>query len=116
MAEESLRFYLDEHVDVEIARQLNNRGIDTVTVQDLETQGSDDPIQLSIATDLGRVLCTLDRHFIDLAAAGIEHSGIVFIPSAHREIGVVVKYLTLMAGAIGVEEARNRVEYVSRLD
>lgn len=76
MAEESLRFYLDEHVDVEIARQLNDRGIDTLTVRDLETQGMGDPIQLRIATDLGRVLCTLDRHFLDLAATGIEHAGI----------------------------------------
>ncbi|MCY3832567.1 MAG: DUF5615 family PIN-like protein [Chloroflexi bacterium] len=115
LSEDSLRFYLDEHLDVEIARQLNQLGIDTITVQALETQGEDDPIQLQMATELGRVLCTMDSDYVDLAAEGAQHAGIVFIPSEHSEIGVVVRYLELMARVFTADEARNHVEYVSRL-
>lgn len=116
LSEDTLRFYLDEHVDVEIARQLNRLGIDTITVQTLETQGEDDPIQLHIATELGRVLCTMDSDYVDLAAEGAQHAGIVFIPSEHSEIGVVVRFLDLMARVFTDDEARNLVVYVSRLD
>ncbi len=116
MSEDTLRFYLDEHVDVEIARQLNRLGIDTITVQALETQGEDDPVQLQMATELGRVLCTMDSDYVDLAAEGAQHAGIVFIPSEHSEIGVVVRFLDLMARVFTDDEARNHVVYVSRLD
>ena len=116
MSEETLRFYLDEHVNVEIARQLNRLGIDTITVQTLETHGDDDPVQLRLATELGRVLCTMDSDYVDLAAEGAQHAGIVFIPSEHSEIGVVVRFLDLMARVFTAVEARNRVEFVTRLD
>lgn len=115
MSEETLRFYLDEHVDVEIARQLNLLGIDTVTVRDLKLRGEDDPIQLQVATDQGRVLCTMDRHFLEIAASGVNHSGIAFIPSENSEIGVIVTYLALMAKVVSADEARNRVEFMQRL-
>lgn len=116
MSEDTLRLYLDEHVNVEIARQLNRLGIDTITVQALETQGEDDPIQLQLATELGRVLCTMDSDYVDLAAEGTQHAGIVFIPSEHSEIGVVVRFLDLFARVFTADEARNRVEYVCRID
>jgi hypothetical protein len=116
LSEDTLRFYLDEHVDVEIARQRNRLGIDTITVQALETQGEDDPIQLQMATELGRALCTMDSDYVDLTAEGIQHAGIAFIPSEHSEIGVVVRFLDLMARVFTADEAMNHVEYVCRLD
>ncbi len=42
MAVENLRFYLDENVSVEVARQLQARGIDVVTVRDLRLLGDSD--------------------------------------------------------------------------
>ena len=115
LSEESLRFYLDEHVNVEIARQLNQLGIDTVTVRDQKLLGKSDPSQLQVAIDLGRVLCTMDSHYLEFAASGIVHKGIVFIPSENSEIGVVVTYLALMARVFTAEEAQNHVEFVQRL-
>lgn len=79
-------------------------------------RGKDDLSQLQVATDQGRVLCTMDRHYLEIAASGINHSGIAFIPSKNSEIGVVVTFLAFMAKVLSVEEARNHVEYVSRLD
>lgn len=116
MSEETLRFYLDEHMNIEIARQLNRLGIDTFTVQTLETQGDDDLIQSQLATELGRELCTMDSDYVDLAADGAQHAGIVVIPSEHSEIGVVVRFLDLTARVFTADETRNRVEFVTRLD
>ena len=115
MSEDSLRFYLDEHVPVEIARQLNKLGIDTVTVRDQKTRGKDDPSQLQVASEQGRVLCTLDSDYLELAKDGAIHAGIVFIPSENSEIGVVVTYLALMARVFTADEARNHVEILTRL-
>ena len=115
MSEDSLRFYLDEHVNVEIARQLNQLGIDTVTVRDLKLRGKDDSCQLQVATDQGRVLCTMDSDYLELAASGFAHRGIAFIHSKNSEIGVVVTYLALMAKVITADEARNHVEFVQGL-
>ena len=72
-----VRFYLDENVQVAIARQLRRRGIDVVTVRDLEELGDENINHLERATSLGRVLCTHDADYVELAASGVEHAGIV---------------------------------------
>ena len=52
-----LRFYLDENVPVEVARQLRAREIDVVTVRDLGLLGDEDVQHLQRASEMGRVLC-----------------------------------------------------------
>lgn len=74
----SLRFYLDENVPIQIANQLKSRDTDAITVRDLNLLGEDDVNHLQIATQQGRVLCTYDSDFLDMAASGIQHAGIVF--------------------------------------
>lgn len=85
----NLCFYLDEQLDVEIARQLAGRGIDVLTVRDLRSFGESDMQQLNRAIQMGRVICTNDRHFIQLASAGIKHCGIVFGQQDKHYIGTI---------------------------
>ena len=54
----NLRFYLDENVPVQVARQLKSRGIDVVTVRELNLLGENDIQHLQNATQQGRVFCT----------------------------------------------------------
>lgn len=42
-----LRFYLDENVPVEVAKQLRSRGIDVVTVRDLGLLGATDTVHMA---------------------------------------------------------------------
>lgn len=63
----AIRLYFDESVEVVIAEQLRNKGIDTVTVRDLELLGDSDINHLRRATEMGRVLCTYDADFLELA-------------------------------------------------
>ena len=116
MAAGNIRFYLDEHLDVEIARQLAARGIDVVTVPDLVTFGHDDIDQLSRATRLGRVFCTHDSDLIELASEGVEHTGIVFGQQEKHFIGSWVKFLLRLHNQYSADDLVNLVFYVSAVD
>lgn len=112
MAAVALRFYLDENLPVEIARQLRTRGIDVVTVRDLERLGDADENHLQRATADGRVLCTHDTDFVQLAAEGITHAGIVIGHPERHYIGAWVTNLELMHAILSAEEMQDRVEYL----
>ncbi|MCY3867319.1 MAG: DUF5615 family PIN-like protein [Chloroflexi bacterium] len=78
MEASKLRFYLDENLPIAIAEQLQRRGIDAITVRDLTAFGESARQQLESATEMERVMCSSDPHFIELASEGIKHRGIVF--------------------------------------
>ena len=112
MAVENLRFYLDENVSVEVARQLQARGIDVVTVRDLRLLGDSDENHLRRATNMGRTLCTYDTDYIQLAISGIDHAGIVLGQPELHYIGEWVKWIALMHAVYTPEEMINRLEYL----
>ncbi len=97
---------------VELAVQLRRRGIDAITVRDLDKLGDGDLIHLRRAAEQERVLCTYDKDYIRLAKQGIEHRGIVFIYGAHRDIGVLVNHLALMYLVYTTDDMQNKVEYL----
>ena len=108
----NLRFYLDEQLDVEIARQLARRGIDVLTVRDLRSFGESDLQQLNRAIQMGRVICTNDRHFIQMASSGIEHCGIVFGQQEKHFIGTWVRHLARMHEEFAPDDLLNHVEFL----
>ena len=108
----SLRFYLDENVPVQVARQLKSRGIDAVTVRDLGLLGEADINHLHKATELGCILCTYDSDFLQLASSGLEHSGLVFGQQDIHYIGEWVNWLSLMHAVYTSEEMINRIEFL----
>lgn len=109
---EPVQFYLDENVQIVIAEQLRHEGIVVVTVRDLGALGSDDLTHLQRATAMGYVLCTHDSDYIDLAASGLEHAGIIFGQQHKRTIGDWVRFLKLVHAVYSAVEMRNVVEYV----
>jgi predicted nuclease of predicted toxin-antitoxin system len=54
----TLRFYLDENMPTEVARQLRARGIEAVTARDSGLLGALDEDHLTVAVTNGYVLCT----------------------------------------------------------
>jgi hypothetical protein len=97
---------------VQVADQLHSRGIDAVTVLDLNLLGEDDVDHLQNATQQGRVLCTYDSDFLDMAASGIQHTGIVFGQQEKHYIGTWVNWLALMHAVYTSEEMLNRIEFL----
>ncbi len=112
MAAQSLRFYLDENVPVEVARQLTARGIDVVTVNELNVLGDKDVDHLQRANTMNRVLCTYDTDFVNLAVSGVYHAGIVIGRPEQHFIGEWVRWLELMHAVYTPDDMVNRVEYV----
>ena len=107
-----IRFYLDENVPVEVARQLQARGIEAVTARDLGQLGAEDVDHLQRAVDMGYVLCTYDDDFLALNREGISHAGIVFGQQDVHYIGAWVNWLELLHAVYTAEEMHNRVEYL----
>jgi hypothetical protein len=109
---EAIRFYLDENMPVAVADQLHRRGIEAVTVRDLELLGDADVNHLERATAMGYVLCTYDSDYVKLASEGVEHTGIIYGHFRQHGIGEWVKGLILYHAVYTAEEMRNRVEYM----
>lgn len=107
-----LRFYLDENVPIQVARQLQARGIDVVTVRDLRLLGETDENHLQNAAKQSRLLYTYVSDFIELASSDFEHAGIVFGQQEVHYIGDWVRWLTLMHAVYNDEEMRGRIEYM----
>ena len=104
MAAKDLRFYLDENMPVEIAKQLKSRGIDVVTARELGALGDSDEKHLRRAAEMGRVyaptiaitfnwrwqasnmpeLCSASRIFITSARGSIISNSCT--PFIHRKI------------------------------
>ncbi|MBP7962133.1 MAG: DUF5615 family PIN-like protein [Caldilineaceae bacterium] len=107
-----VRFYLDENVPVEVARQLRSRDIDVVTARDLGLLGASDRVHLENATALRRVLCTFDADYLRLVSEGMAHAGIVFGQQSLHYVGDWVNWLTLIHAVYAPREMVGRVEYM----
>lgn len=107
-----IRFYLDENVPIAVAEQLLRRGIDAVTVRDMGLLGQSDVDHLAVANRIGRVLCTHDSNYLDMARAGVPHGGIVFGQQHKHGVGSWVGFLELIFSIYDAEEMSGRVEYL----
>lgn len=107
-----IRFYLDENVPIAVSTQLQRRGIEAVTVRDLGHLGDSDPNHLERAASMEYVLCTHDADYVEMAASGAAHAGIVFGQQHKHGIGDWVRFLELLAAFYQPNEMQNRVEYL----
>ena len=96
-----------------IAKQLKREGIDAVTARDLKKLRDDDPSHLQRAIEQEKVLVTYDDDFVEMAQQGVEHTGIVFVPTRYRNIGVVVKELRKFHARCSRNHVTNLVWYLT---
>ena len=106
-----IRFYLDENLSPDIAKQLARHGIDVIR----GPLRVDDLSHLKRATALGRVLCTRDRDFLRLHGVGEEHAGIIK-GQKHHTVGDWVNYLRFVHSACAPGDMRNNVEHLFRVE
>lgn len=107
-----VRFYLDENVPLEVAPQLALSGIDVVSAHSEARLGDADADHLRRASADGRVLCTHDQDFLRLAAQGIDHSGIVFLPQVQGGVGEWVRGLRAIHARLDKMSAGGRVIFL----
>lgn len=92
----SIRLYLDEDVDPQIAERLTTTGLDILTTREAGRRGSTDEEQLIFAAGEDRAIYSHNvRDFEQLArswaASGRHHSGILY--SAQKSPGAVAKMI-----------------------
>ena len=96
--EAAIRFYLDENLPIAIGEQLRRRGIDAVTVRDLDLLGESDESHLQRAATMAHVLCTHDADYVEMASSGTDHAGIIFGQQHQHGMGEWVKFIELVHG------------------
>ena len=108
----AIRLYLDENISPRIATQLRRRGIDAVSVHELQLQGESDINHLRRAGEMQRVLVTVDVDFLILASEGMAHAGIIFGIQEHLSFGDWVNRLELVVAVYSTDDMMNHVEYL----
>ncbi len=108
-----LRFYFDENVDPEVAKQLRQKNIDAVSIHELQLRGDQDISHLQRATEIGYALCTYDKDFLRLNAQGVRHAGILFAKHDGATIGEWVRELTKIHQSLTAEEMIGQVKFVN---
>jgi predicted nuclease of predicted toxin-antitoxin system len=90
--------------------------VDVLTAQEDGAAQLDDPELLDCATELGRVLFSLDQDLLREAARrqqrGETFAGVIFAHQLKVTIGQCVRDLELIAKVGEPEDLKNRVEYL----
>ncbi|MCL0093492.1 DUF5615 family PIN-like protein [Dehalococcoidia bacterium] len=106
-----IRFYTDEHIARAIVRGLRQRGVDVLTVPEAGMLGASDKDHLAKAREENRVVFTQDDDSLRLAAAGADHTGIVYA-SQDTSIGQIIYDLMLIHQVLEAEEMIGHIEYL----
>lgn len=84
--------YCDESMWIPVADGLRRRGWTIHTAREEDTLGDPDREQLGYAVDNDWLLLTFDDDFLSLVEGEeLEHTGIIYVRQAGRQIGDVVK-------------------------
>src|SRR3982074_2561740 len=107
---------MDVHVPEAITVQLRMRNVDVLTAQEDGTRELRDPELMDRATELGRVIFTMDHDLLGEAALrrriGEHFRGIIYAHQLGVTIGQCVSDLELIAKASDPAEMGNRVEFL----
>jgi predicted nuclease of predicted toxin-antitoxin system len=107
-----IRLYFDESVEIAISDQIKKRGVDAVTVRDLQLLGDSDINHLQRAHQMGRVLCSYDTDFLRLDSQGVKHAGVIFGFHDCTTYGEWISGLELICGVLTAADMHNHVEYL----
>ncbi|KAB2866973.1 MAG: hypothetical protein F9K46_01270 [Anaerolineae bacterium] len=105
-----IKFYLDSHIDKEVAAQLRNKCVDVIHCAEVGMQDASDLDHLLYATQNGRILVTCDAgieyqlHY-DWLVEGREHAGIAYFNAADdcKSISIIISELLFLFEAADYE-------------
>ncbi len=111
-----IKLYLDEDVDISLAKALKQKGIDVLTTQESDTKRLSDAEQLEFAVHSKRAILTHNKRDFALLhknymLEGKEHYGIIL--SDHRPIGEMLRELSKLIFSLTLEQMKNRREFLS---
>ena len=105
---------MDVHVPRPITESLRLRGVDVLTAQDDSMADQPDDVLLARATELGRIVFTMDADFYResarLQVAGVHFAGVIYAHQLSVTIGDCVRDLELSAKAGEPDDFVDRIE------
>ncbi|MCI0555409.1 MAG: DUF5615 family PIN-like protein [Anaerolineae bacterium] len=111
-----LALYMDHHVPKAIMNGLRTRGADVVTAHEDGADEFSDPQLLDRATELKRILFTMDDDLISEAAkriqAGVTFYGVIYAHQLHVSIGICINDLEVITKAGEVEDMMNQIQFL----
>ena len=114
-----IRLYVDEDSsDTALVLSLQNRGVDVLTVRDVNRQGYTDEEQLIWASSQSRVLYSSNvRDFYRLHTSFLTqeqtHSGMILVQQQRYSIGELMRGILRLMATKSAEDMENQVEFLS---
>lgn len=111
-----ISLYLDEHVQISLAKALRARGVDVLTTQDAGNIGFRDAEQVIFATEQQRSLLTYNKrdfakiHY-EWMGLGRQHAGIIL--SDQLAVGILLRRFMKLYFSVESDKMTNRLEYLS---
>jgi len=112
----AIDLYMDHHVPRAITIGLRLRGVDVLTAYDDGASELDDSDLLDRASELERVLFTMDDDLLVEAAErqnqGVAFGGVIYAHQLRISIGTCVRDLELIAKAGESKDMHDRVQFL----
>ena len=114
MAPESIKLYLDQMFQLEVAQALRNEGYDVVRTSEVGQDRADDQQKLEKAISENRVLVTLDDHFGDWVILPLkQHSGVIRLKVNPTTSNNVLKLLIPFLRLHSLDKFKDRLVILS---
>ncbi len=112
----AIQFYMDVHIRRSITEGLRRIGRDVLTAQEDGCAELSDPDLLDRATQLGRVLFSMDDVLLTEATRrqneNVPFAGVIYAHQLRITVGQAVRDLSLIAEVYDVTDIANRVEFL----
>ncbi|MDD5434390.1 MAG: DUF5615 family PIN-like protein [Nitrospira sp.] len=111
----TIKLYIDEDVPVQLAKAMQQRGMDVLTTQEAQMIESSDEQQLAFAITQQRSILTHNkRDFIVIHKAylncGKEHSWIIV--ADRNKVGQLLRMISKLCFTLSSEDMKNRLEFL----
>ena len=112
---ESLKLYLDQMFQMEVAQVLREQGYDVIRASETGQERADDLQILNKAISESRILITLDEHFGDWVILPLSrHPGVIRLKVHPTISGNVLKILVPFLSLCSQEQFRNYLVILSQ--
>lgn len=112
----TIQFYMDVHIRHSITEGLRRIGLNVLTAQEDGSAELSDPDLLDRATQLGRVLFSMDDDLLTEATRrqneNVPFSGVIYAHQLRITVGQSVRDLRLIAEVYDLTDIANRVEFL----
>lgn len=112
----TIRLYMDLHIRRSITEGLRRNGIDVITAQGAGCVELNDPDLLDRATQLGRVLLSMDDDLLTEASRrqteDIPVAGVIYAHQLRITVGQAVRDVSLISEVYDLADIANSVEFL----